>query len=657
MIRISSLSRSIASLKRTDPKAEARMTRIRSNLLEATNRFQAKQEETFNSISSELSPKKIILVSKPRTNDPEFELGRQIFLKNVLGQLHPPEIFSVAQISTLENLQLGVVADNQHWFRIPRTIPNAFLHFDKATLDTYFFFLDDLITSHLSTSFSFKSAPTVLRMTRDADFSIDLGERDTESIPDIVQSSVRIRDRGKPIRIQYLSGSNPEILTKITHTLKLSPGQIQLSSKTMLFQSLWTLVKFLNDSPTAADLTLEKYFPFIPKPFQRKNSIFERLKSKDYLLHHPYDSFQSYVSWIQAACADPAVEMIEQTIYRTDAVSPMIGALKTAAGQKKIRVLIEPRARFDELNNIKIAEELRQAGVEVSFGFGKMKLHAKVALVTRREGDGYRHYTHLSTGNYNSSTAQTYTDLALLTSSPDIGLDARHFFDRVSVGKIPTQFRELLSAPTKLHRKLLSLIEQETLAARNGDRARIVAKVNALVDEEIIQKLYEASQAGVSIDLIVRGACCLIPGVKGLSDNIQVISLVDRYLEHSRIYYFHNSKALYLSSADWMPRNFFSRLELAFPILDQRIYEFLEKVVIPAYLLDNVKAKELTSQGLWKKRSPNNLQRVEDWPMADFLKGQKGFRVQFMFQELAHHGYIGSSLTQAREERSPQNKL
>ena len=256
-----------------------------------------------------------------------------------------------------------------------------------------------------------------------------------------------------------------------------------------------------------------------------------------------------------------------------------------------------------------------------------LKLHAKIALVTRNEPEGKRLYTHLSTGNYNALTARQYTDLALLTGSPEMGLDARTFFDAVWNGQVPTSFRQLVSAPAKLHRRLLNLIQAETEAAQQGKKARIVAKVNALVDTVVIEHLYRASQAGVQVELIVRGACSLIPGVKGLSENIRVISIVDRFLEHSRIYYFENSKILYLSSADWMPRNFFSRLELAFPVTDPKLYRYLVEVVIPTYLSDSVKARELTPQGTWRKRY-----------------SRSGVRSQFLFEQLAVKNYAGTPL-------------
>ncbi|MDB5037026.1 MAG: Polyphosphate kinase [Bacteriovoracaceae bacterium] len=643
MIRISSLNRSIQLAKRNDRQKEIHRTRIRDNLLEAVIRFSRKQDESLDLLTNALHPAKIVIVRKAKPDQPAFEIGKKVFTEQILPNLTSPEPFSLQQLGSLDNLQMGALHELNLWFKIPKSLPYMFVVKSEEKSDsTYAFFLDDLVMSHLPTSFGLSSDVSLFRLTRDGDLQVDLEKEDTESIPDAVQTGLRVRDKGKPVRLQCRGSITPHFLTKIIHFLKCPPHQVQMAPSSLCLQGLWLLV---NQAPESADPTINLRHPtfkaFVPKCFKEGSKIFDRLKERDYLLHHPYDSFDAFVNWIKTACADPKVEMIEQTVYRIDALSPIMGALKSAAKHKKIRVMIELRARFDELNNLRLADELQKAGVEVGFGFGKLKLHAKVALVTRQEENGLAHYTHLSTGNYNATTAQTYTDLALLTSHPDFGSDARHFFDTVWNGKVPTQFKQLVSAPLKLHKKLLNLIEGETEAAKAGRPARIVAKVNALVDETVILKLYEASTAGVYIDLIVRGACSLIPGVKGLSENIRVISIIDRYLEHSRIYYFGDSKALYLSSADWMPRNFFSRLELAFPILDSRIHRFLEEVVIPTYLLDSVKARDLTSSGVWKRRSV----KLPEGSAIPSLIEKRSVRAQSLFEELAETGYEGALLS------------
>jgi polyphosphate kinase len=644
MIRMASLERSIAAALKRDLDVARRLNRIHAALLEAVAKFGAKQSEALDLLAGELETVGITIVKNPRPGTPYFETGKKVFDEQVLQKLSAPEVFAGAKLSLLENLQLAVLFKNNQWIRIPKTIPNVLLAADEAAGQVYFYFLDDLLATHLGTALAAPGTPSFLRLTRDGDFTVDLEEEDSESIPDVVRSGLGSREKGRPVRLQYWGEFPPNFLQDAIKTLKITKDQILPAPQTMCMQGLWSVV---NQTPAwiiqKPGMTYPPLQAGVPKRLRESSRIFDEIREADLLLHHPYDSFDGFVAWIQAACADPNVSMIEQTVYRMDALSPTMDALKSAAAQgKKIRVIIELRARFDELNNLLLAEELRKAGAEVAFGFGTLKLHAKVVLVTRTEGDTQRLYTHLSTGNYNATTARQYTDLAILTANQEIGADARHFFDEVMKGRIPTNFKQLVSAPAKLHRRLLNLIDAETQAAKEGKKARIVAKVNALVDGSVINQLYRASQAGVQVDLIVRGACSLIPGVPGLSDNIRVVSVVDRFLEHSRIYYFESSKALYLSSADWMPRNFFSRLEIAFPVLDPKLYDYISKVVIPAYLADTVKAKELTPQGTWKKRTQSSLSPIPE--LAQSLFGKKAVRSQFLFEELALREYKGTPL-------------
>jgi polyphosphate kinase len=644
MIRMASLERSIAAALKRDMDVAERLNRIHAALLEAVAKFGAKQAEALDLLTGELETTGITIVRKPHPGTPFHEMSKKVFDEQVLQKLSAPEVFAAAKLPLLENLQLAVLFKNNQWMRIPKTISAVLLSSDEANGQVYFFFLDDLLATHLGTALSAPGNPSFLRLTRDGDFTVDLEEEDSESIPDVVRSGLGSREKGRPVRLQYWGDFPPTFLQDAMKALKISKNQILPAPSTMCMQGLWNVV---NQTPQWMSLKQGLTYPplqaSIPKRLREPARIFDEIREADLLLHHPYDSFDGFVAWIQAACTDPNVSMIEQTVYRMDALSPTMDALKHAASQgKKIRVIIELRARFDELNNLLLAEELRKAGAEVAFGFGTLKLHAKVVLVTRTEGDTQRLYTHLSTGNYNATTARQYTDLAILTANQEIGADARHFFDEVMKGRIPTSFKQLVSAPAKLHRRLLNLIDAETQAAKSGNKARIVAKVNALVDGSVVDQLYKASQAGVQVDLIVRGACSLIPGVPGLSDNIRVISVVDRFLEHSRIYYFENSKALYLSSADWMPRNFFSRLEIAFPVLDPKLYDYISKVVIPAYLADTVKAKELTPQGTWKKRTQSSLSPIPE--LAQSLFGKKAVRSQFLFEELALREYKGTPL-------------
>lgn len=633
MIRAASMERTILSKqKKMEWRFARRLSKHRSNVLEAVAKFVNRQTETLDTLVSNLEGLGIRVVREAQPGDLAHHLGRQIFEEQILPKLPPPESFTFSHLNQIENFRVVAILPGDLWLKIPRSLPGMFrAEASNGHKTVFFFFLDDLLTTHLLPTSAERWPMGFLRLTRDADFALDFADLDPESIPDQVATRVGTRERGRPIRLQYSGGLDPNFLNQCRNALKLHSQQVLPAPGTMYLNSLWTVVNQTpEDFVTDAPLRYPKLESKIPEAFTLKTQIFEKIRERDYLLHHPYDSFDTYVEFIRAAAEDTQVESIEQTVYRMDALSPVIDILKAAAKTKTVRVIVELRARFDELNNLRLADELEKAGVKVAFGFGALKVHAKVALISRREEGELRLYTHLSTGNYNAATARQYTDLAIITAHPEVGADARLFFDSLFRGEVPQQFKHLVVAPIKLARKLRSLIQAEAEAARAGKKARIVAKVNALVDEGIIESLYEASNAGVKVDLIVRGACSLIPGVKGLSENIQVISIVDRFLEHSRIYYFESSKTMYLSSADWMPRNFFSRLEIAFPVLDPRLYAHLEQIVIPAYLADTSKARELTHQGTWKKR----VQKTS----------HPNVRSQVFFRELALRDYHGTPL-------------
>lgn len=637
MIRFSGIGRSLRALRGKEdasPENRAkveRLTSLRDSILETVAKFGAKQVEALDLLVSELEPAGIFIVKQAADSTYTFSLGKQVFETQVLPKLAPPETFETTKLLQLENLKMAVIFPDGLWFRISRTLPTMYPVRDEKG-QMYFFFLDDLLATFLGPLFGLKGLPGVVRLTRDADITVDIGDRDATSIPDVVRTGLGTREAGAAVRLSYMGHFAYGVLEQAASVLKIESGQILPAAGSLVLHGLWSVVKETPEElASAPGLRHPPLRSNLPKEFtENLSELFEGLKKDDFLLHHPYDSFDAFVGFIRAAAQDSQVTTIEQTIYRMDRQSPLIDELKAAAALKRVRVIIELRARFDEFNNLRLADDLRKAGVEVAFGFGKLKLHAKVTLVTRIENGVEVRYTHLSTGNYNAQTAKMYTDLAVLTSHKEIGEDARYFFDCAWNGKVPQSFKKLVTAPMKLHRRLLSHIEAETAAAKEGQPTRIVAKVNALVDEEVVQALYKASQSGVKVDLIVRGACSLIPGVRGLSENIRVISVVDRFLEHSRIYYFESEKAMYLSSADWMPRNFFSRLEIAFPVLDQRIYSYIKDFVIPIYMSDTLKARELTHQGTWKRRTGK--------------LGSPKVRSQFVFEKLALGEYDGTPL-------------
>jgi polyphosphate kinase len=368
----------------------------------------------------------------------------------------------------------------------------------------------------------------------------------------------------------------------------------------------------------------EPLVPGVPAPFASAADVFDLIRAQDVLLHHPFESFNAVVNFIERAADDPQVLAIKQTLYRTSGGSPIIRALERAAQNgKQVTALVELKARFDEENNIVWARSLEHAGVHVLYGVVGLKTHCKASLVVRREADGIRRYVHLATGNYNPTTARIYTDLGLFTARPEFGEDASELFNLLTGYSQSRRWRKFLVAPLGLREQVMELISREGRNAELGKPARIVVKMNALVEPTVIEALYRAAQAGVKIDLIVRGTCCLRPGIPELSENIRVISIVDRFLEHSRIFYFENAgdPEVFLGSADWMPRNFYRRIELMFPVEDPRLKARLINELLPVVLKDNVKARQLQSDGTYVRLT------------AD--EGQESIRSQGVFQTLA----------------------
>ena len=351
------------------------------------------------------------------------------------------------------------------------------------------------------------------------------------------------------------------------------------------------------------DLKDPPFVPFVsPATDGTDGDIFAAIRNQDILLHHPFDSFTPVIEFLQAAARDPDVLAIKQTLYRVGSNSPVVQALMDAVRRgKQVAVLVELKARFDEESNIEWAKALESEGVHVVYGLLGLKTHSKTALVVRKEGESIRRYLHLATGNYNPTTAQTYTDLGLFTCDEDMGADATDLFNYLTGYSAKKDYRKFLVAPINLRSGIESLIKREIERQQQGEKAHLIFKVNSLVDKSMIRLLYNASQAGVRVDLIVRGMCCLRPGVPGLSENIRVISIVSRFLEHSRIYYFHNggNEQIYLGSADLMPRNLDRRVEVLFPVENPTLIRQIAEQVLAVYLADNVKARQMQADGTY----------------------------------------------------------
>jgi polyphosphate kinase len=437
------------------------------------------------------------------------------------------------------------------------------------------------------------------RVTRNSDLYID--EEEAENLLKKIEEELRNLRRGSAVRLEIEEGVSDTIFGVLCDNLSLSQEYVFRFKGPLNLLRLMSLAEI--DRP---DL---KYLPFTPvnvSPLRNPEQVFETLRAQDVLLHHPYDAFTPVVDFVEHAARDPQVFAIKQTLYRTSGDSPIVRALIEASRNgKQVTALVELKARFDEANNIQWARQLEEAGVHVVYGLVGHKTHCKLCLVVRREGNGMRHYAHLGTGNYNPRTARLYTDLSYFTTREAITADMALLFNSLTGFSLNPHFSHLLVAPFNLHQRLQELIMAETERAAAGKPARILAKMNSLVDKTTMDNLYAASQAGVQIDLIVRGICCLVPGVKGLSENIRVRSLVGRFLEHARTFYFENhggEPVILAGSADWMARNFFRRVEVLFPIEDPALRRWITDELFPMELQDNVNARVLHANGAYLPR-------------------------------------------------------
>jgi len=460
--------------------------------------------------------------------------------------------------------------------------------------------LEDLIARHVGTIFPGMKRVGVymFRVTRNFDLEID--EEEAQDLLQTIQQELRRRERGNAVRLEVSGEPAPDSLQKLAKALKLDTEKDVYRTSGMLnVADLMHLV----GREERRDLRDEPFTPLVVPPLRDADDLFQTLRDGDVLLHHPYDSFDSITELVLRAADDPDVLAIKQTLYRAGGDSPIVKALARAAESgKQVTAIVELKARFDEESNIQWARTLEQSGVHVVYGLIGLKTHAKCLLIIRREKGKLRRYVHLGTGNYNPGTARMYTDISLLTCRDSICEDASSLFNLLTGYSAPPKWNALVVAPLGLHETILGLIEREAEHARAGRPAKIVAKMNALVDGDVIEALYRASQAGVQIQLVVRGICCLKPGVPGVSDNIEVRALVDRFLEHGRVFTFANGGKLevYIASADWMPRNFHRRVELMVPIEDPAIRARLMDI-LETQLSDNVKAWRLLSTGGYER--------------------------------------------------------
>lgn len=488
--------------------------------------------------------------------------------------------------------------------KIPQTLPR-FVPVEPAPEgQRWFVLLEDLIANHLSALFPGMEVRDsyLFRVTRDAD--LDLQEDEADDLLRAIESELQRRRFGEPVRLQIERGMPEYMRDFLLKALELSDVDCYEIDGMMGLEALWGIVNLeypqLHDPP---------YTPAIPKRLIGVTDLFATIREGDVLLHHPYESFDPVVQFLRQAAQDEHVLAIKATLYRTSGKnSPIVSALLEAAeNEKQVAVLIELKARFDEENNIEWARRLERAGVHVVYGFAGVKTHAKAILVVRQEEDGIRRYIHFGTGNYNEKSARLYTDLSLFTCRPELGADVSQLFNALTGFSKITDYEDLLVAPVNLRRELTALIERETEHARAGRPSGIRVKLNAITDGDMTRALYRASQAGVPVDLQVRGMCVARPGVPGVSDRIRVRSIVGRFLEHSRIYVFENGgdREVYMGSADWMGRNLDRRVEIVVPVLDPLLAETIYGQILAVLFADNVKARELQSDGSYRRLRPS----------------------------------------------------
>src|SRR5271169_3839712 len=473
---------------------------------------------------------------------------------------------------------------------VPRALPRLVRLPSEGTTD--FIFLADLVAFHAARMYSGYDivSSAAFRVTRNS--NLYLAEEESRNLLESVRTELHNRRKGDAVRLEIESEADPEIIERLRTNFELESWQVFSVNGPVNLSRLFNIYE-QTEHPEL------KFKPFLPRELRltaKSQDLFEELRRHDIVLHHPFDSYDAVVSFIEAAAEDPLVLSMKQTLYRTNEQSLIVPSLMSAAAKKEVTAVVELKARFDEASNIRWARDLEDAGVQVFHGLVGLKTHCKLSLLVRRDPDGVpRSYAHIGTGNYNAATARIYTDLSLFTANPEVTRAVHDVFSFLTAYAENPSYDPLLVAPLDLAEKTIALIDREADHARQGRPGRIIAKMNALLDKNMVQALYRASQAGVEIDLIVRGICALRPGVRGLSDRIRVRSIVGRFLEHSRIYYFGNGgeEEIYLGSADLMPRNLYERVEVLVPLRDEFLRERVRREILDAYLADNRKARVL----------------------------------------------------------------
>ena len=506
-----------------------------------------------------------------------------------------------------KNINLGIMLTRENEstagfgvIQVPAMLPRV-LSVKVAGAERAFVLLEDLIARHVQQFFTASRLRGTypFRVTRNWDLEFD--EEEGEDLLQTIQAELRRRDRGNAVRVEIGMGQEVDAsVLRLCKALHLDPNEdVYRVSGPLYFADLLAMI----EQDNRREFRDERFTPQVPQPLRDKDDLFAVIRERDIVLHHPYDSFEPIVEFINQAADDPDVLAIKQTLYRTGGDSPIVRALARAAENgKQVTAVVELKARFDEASNIRWAHTLEQSGAQVIYGLLGLKTHAKALLVVRREKDRLRRYVHLATGNYNQATSRLYTDIGLMSANPEIGEDVTALFNLLTGYSAPPKWNRLIVAPLGLHEAVLGLIAREAAYAKAGKKASIQAQMNALVDVDVIDALYAASEAGVDIDLRIRGICCLRPGIPGLSSRIRVHAIIDRYLEHGRIFRFENggTSEVFISSADWMPRNFHRRVEVMTPILDPRMRTRIEEI-LQDLMSDVAKTWVLNADGSYER--------------------------------------------------------
>src|SRR5688572_138691 len=579
----------------------------------------------------ELNANGVVIAPYTSLSEDEKRSLSQYFMKNIFLVLTPQAVDPARPFPYISNLSLnigltvesnpedtlaGSPLGNEARFvriKVPPVVPRLIPVCDG---ELKFALVEEVIEANIHALFPSMnlSKGHLFRVTRDAD--VEIRDDKAADLLKLIKESLRERRFGLPVRLEVSSAMPTEMVEYLTKSLHIDQDDVYQIGGLLDVQDLMELYGI--NKPELKDKPLKAV---VPPSLRNREPLFEAVRKQDVLLHHPYSSFGTVVDFIQAAAQDPKVVAIKMCLYRTGKKSPIPQALIEASERgKQVTAVVEIKARFDEENNIEWAERLAESGVHVVYGIVGLKTHSKVALVVRREDDGLQTYTHIATGNYNPTTSKIYTDLGLLTNDSLIGDDATDLFNFLTGFSIQKEYSRLMVAPLNLRNRMMALIKRETAHAQAGRPAHIMAEINRLTDLQIIEALYEASQAGVKIDLIVGGACMIRPGEPGLSQTVHVRSVVGRFLEHSRIFYFANGgeEEVYIGSADWMARNLDRRVEVVAPVLDQKLKKYLKETVLAAYLRDNVKARVMRPDGIYE--------------MPEMAPGEEQFNSQLFFE-------------------------